>query len=94
MAKSSPIAVFIQVIKLIVWSFTIVICISILLNKSPENLMVGLGAFAAILMLIFKDSILGFVAGIQLNANDMVRIGDWIVMTSNGANVIRGACYF
>ena len=61
--------------------------ISILVNKSPASLFAGLGASAAILMLVFKDSILGFVAGIQLSANDMVRPGDWITLPSGAAMV-------
>lgn len=85
-AKNRPIKVFIQVIKIFLYCVTIITVISILLNKSPEHLIVGLGAFAAVLMLIFKDSILGFVAGIQLIANKMVRIGDWIVMPNNNAD--------
>lgn len=85
-ARNRPIAVFIQVFKVFLYSVIVIIVISILLNKSPEHLIVGLGAFAAVLLLIFKDSILGFVAGIQLIANKMVRIGDWIVMPINNAN--------
>lgn len=85
-AKNRPITVFIQVLKIFVYSVVAVVIISIMVNKSPEHLIVGLGAFAAVLMLIFKDSILGFVAGVQLLANKMVRIGDWIVMPSNNAN--------
>ena len=60
--------------------------ISILINKSPVSLLAGLGASAAILMLVFKDTILGFVAGIQLSANDMLRAGDWITMSKYGAD--------
>ena len=54
--------------------------VAILIGKSPTVLLTGLGASAAVLMLIFKDSILGFVAGVQLSQNDMLRIGDWIQM--------------
>jgi len=86
MAKHRPIKVFIQVIKIFFYCMGLIIVISILVNKSPEALLVGLSAFAAVLMLIFKDSILGFVAGVQLIANRMVRIGDWIVMPSHGAD--------
>lgn len=86
MAKNRPIMVFIQVIKIFAYSVVVISTISVLLDKSPEHLMVGLGAFAAVLMLIFKDSILGFVAGVQLIANKMIRIGDWIVMPDNNAN--------
>ena len=65
-----------------------IIVVSILVNKSPASLFAGLGASAAILMLVFKDTILGFVAGVQLSANDMVRPGDWITLPSGGANGI------
>ena len=67
-------------------SAIIITIVSEFIGESPRNLLVGLGAFAAVLMLIFKDAILGFVAGVQLLANQMVRIGDWIVMPSNNAN--------
>ena len=63
-----------------------IVIISILINKSPLNLITGLGAFAAVLMLIFKDTILGFVAGVLLSENDMVHIGDWIEMPQNNVN--------
>lgn len=86
MARNRPIKVFIQVIKIFFYCMAIIIIISILLNKSPQALLVGLSAFAAVLMLIFKDSILGFVAGVQLIANRMVRIGDWIVMPSHNTD--------
>lgn len=85
-AKNRPIKVFIQIIKVFLYTAVIVTIISVLVNKSPENLILGLGAFAAVLMLIFKDSILGFVAGVQLIANKMMRIGDWIVMPENNAD--------
>lgn len=86
MAKNRPITVFIQVFKVFVYTVVAILVISILVNKSPEHLLVGVGAFAAVLLLVFRDSILGFVAGVQLIANKMVRIGDWIVMPSNHAN--------
>lgn len=75
-----------NVAKGIVWIIITIICLSLLFNKSPVALLGGLGAFAAALMLIFKDSILGFVAGIQLSSNDMLRVGDWIVVPSTIAN--------
>ena len=58
----------------------VVLALSIALQKSPWVFLSGLGALTAVILLIFKDSILGFVAGIQLGANDMVRPGDWIEM--------------
>ena len=64
----------------------VILIISILINKSPVSLLAGLGASAAILMLVFKDTILGFAAGIQLSANDMLRAGDWITMSKYGAD--------
>ena len=85
-AKNRPITVFIQVFKVFIYTVAAIVIISILVNKSPEHLLVGVGAFAAVLLLVFRDSILGFVAGVQLIANKMVHIGDWIVMPSNHAN--------
>lgn len=70
----------------IVWVIAVIISVSIIVGKSPVALLTGLGAFAAVLMLIFKDSILGLVAGLQLSQNDMLRVGDWIVVPSTLAN--------
>ena len=60
--------------------------VAVLIDKSPTVLLTGLGASAAVLMLVFKDSILGFVAGVQLSQNDMIRLGDWIQMPDGSAN--------
>lgn len=81
-----PMKGFIQILQVLVSFIGGIIIISILIDKSPFNLITGLGAFAAILLLIFKDSILGFVAGVLLSQNDMVHIGDWIEMDSEGVN--------
>lgn len=70
----------------IIWIVVIIIAVSIIVDKSPAYLLTGLGAFAAALMLIFKDSILGFVAGIQMAQNDMLHKGDWIVIPGTPAN--------
>lgn len=64
----------------IVWIIISIIAISVIINKSPAILLGGLGAFAAALMLVFRDSILGFVAGIQMSNNDMLHVGDWITV--------------
>ncbi|MCM1310737.1 MAG: mechanosensitive ion channel family protein [Bacteroides sp.] len=64
----------------IVWIIIAIIAVSVLINKSPAILLGGLGAFAAALMLVFRDSILGFVAGIQMSNNDMLHVGDWITV--------------
>ncbi len=85
-SKEIPIKGFIQVLKIVVYFLTAVFIISILLNKTPLYLLSGIGALAAVLMLVFRDSILGFVAGIQLAANRMVSVGDWIEMPNYGAD--------
>jgi miniconductance mechanosensitive channel len=77
---------FIQVFKIIIYFTSAIFIFSILLNKTPVYLFSGLGALTAVLMFIFKDAILGFVAGIQLSANRMVANGDWIEMPKYGAN--------
>lgn len=84
--KNKPLKGFVQIIQVIVFFIGFIIIISILLGKSPATLFAGLGASAAILTLVFKDTILGFVAGIQLSANDMLRPGDWITMSKYGAD--------
>lgn len=85
-AKNRPMKGFIQVLQVLLFFVGGIVIIAILINKSPATLFAGLGASAAILMLVFKDTILGFVAGIQLSANDMVRLGDWITLPSGNAN--------
>lgn len=84
--KKLPLKGFVQVIKTIVWFMVFIITIAILVNKSPGTLLAGLGAFAAVLMLVFKDSLLGVVAGVQLSENDMLRVGDWIKVDGTSAN--------
>lgn len=86
--KNKPMKGFIQVLQVLVFFVGGIVLIAVMVNKSPASLFAGLGASAAILMLVFKDSILGFVAGIQLSANDMVRPGDWITVPSTNANGI------
>lgn len=86
--KNRPMKGFIQVFQVLVFFIGGIVIIAIAVNKSPATLFAGLGASAAILMLVFKDSILGFVAGIQLSANDMVRPGDWVTLPSGDANGI------
>ena len=78
----------VQIFQVILFFVGGIIIVSVLINKSPTTLFAGLGASAAILMLVFKDTILGFVAGIQLSANDMLRIGDWIQLSDDSANGI------
>ncbi len=85
-ARNRPLKGFIQVLQVLLFFVGGIVIIAVVMNRSPASLLTGLGASAAILMLVFKDTILGFVAGIQLSANDMVRIGDWITLPSNDAN--------
>jgi len=86
LAKKAPITGFIQVAKLFVVIIAGLLIISNLMDKSPLLLLSGLGAVTAILLLLFRDTILGFVAGIQIAANRMVNTGDWIEMPKYGAN--------
>ena len=81
-----PIKGFVQISKIALYFLSAVFVISILLNKTPLYLLSGIGALTAVLMLIFRDAILGFVAGIQLAANKMVANGDWIEMPKYGAD--------
>lgn len=85
-ARSRPIKSYVQVVKIIVYMVTTILVIATLTNRSPWGLLSGLGAMTAILMLVFKDSILGLVASIQVTANDMVRPGDWIEMPKFGVD--------
>lgn len=84
--KSRPMKGFVQVLQVLLFFIGGIIIIAVLLDKSPMTLFAGLGASAAVLMLVFKDSIIGFVAGVQLSANDMLRIGDWISLPNDTAN--------
>ena len=86
--KNRPIKGFMQVLQVLLFFIGGIGIIAILIGKSPASLFAGLGASAAILMLVFKDTILGFVAGIQLSANDMLRPGDWITVPGSNANGI------
>lgn len=84
--KNRPLKGIYQMINLVSIGIGIILIISILMNQNAATILAGLGASAAVLMLIFKDSILGLVAGVQLSANDMLRPGDWITMDKYGAN--------
>ncbi len=79
-SKNRPMKGFAQVAKIFVTLIAGIVILGILMDQSPWGLLSGLGAMTAIILLVFKDSILGFVAGIHLTANNMVRLGDWIEM--------------
>ena len=75
-----------QMLKVLVICVALIIVVSILINKNPSYILTALGASAAVLMLVFKDMIVGLVAGVQLSVNDMLRPGDWISMPKYGAD--------
>ncbi|MPY25657.1 mechanosensitive ion channel [Shewanella psychropiezotolerans] len=85
-SRRLPIKSFVQLFKLFLFFVTIIVSISILADQSPVYFLSGLGVMTGLVMLVFKDTILGFVAGIQLAANRMVSPGDWIQMDKYGAD--------
>ena len=85
-SRSRPLQGLIQGLQVILYFVGGIIITAVLIDKSPTVLLTGLGASAAVLMLVFKDSILGFVAGVQLSQNNMIKIGDWIQMLDGSAN--------
>jgi len=90
-SRVRPIKGFLQVVKIVSFIIIAILIIATLIGQSPIILLSSIGALAAVFSFVFKDSILGFIAGIQLTANDMLRIGDWIEMPKYGAdgNVIE-----
>ena len=84
--RDRPLKGLLQTLQVSLWTIGIIVVVAELLGKSPLSLLAGLGASAAILMLVFKDSIMGFVSGVQLSANDMLKVGDWITMPKYGAD--------
>ena len=84
--KDKPLKGLLQTAQVVLFFIGAIIIISILIKQSPVVLLTGLGASAAVLMLVFKDSIMGFVSGIQLSANNMLKVGDWITMPKYGAD--------
>ncbi len=84
--KDKPIRTYVQVAKIILWLAAGIIAVATLMNKSPWSLLGGLGAMTAILLLVFRDSILGFVASVQIASYDLARVGDWIEVPAYGAD--------
>ena len=84
--RDKPLKGLLQTAQVVCFLVGIIVIISVLIDKSPAVLLTGLGASAAVLMLVFKDSIMGFVSGIQLTANHMLKVGDWIIMPKYEAN--------
>lgn len=85
-ADSKPIKGYLQVLKIVVYLVTAILIIATLIDKSPIILLSGLGAMAAVLMLVFQDTLLSLVASVQLSSNDIVRVGDWIEMPQLNAD--------
>lgn len=85
-AERTPVKGLLQALKLIAAVVALILMLATILGKSPLYILTGMGALTAVLLLVFKDAILGFVAGIMLSANNMVRIGDWIEMPKAGAD--------
>ena len=85
-AAAKPIKGYLQLLKIFIFTVAVILIVATLINRNPLILLSGLGAMAAVLMLIFQDTILSVVAGVQLGTNDMVRIGDWIEMPSQNAD--------
>ena len=85
-SKHRPIKGYLQIVKIAIYFIAIILIISTIFGKSPKGLLAALGTAAAVLILVFKDTILGFVASIQLSANKMVKPGDWISMPDHNAD--------
>ena len=89
MSKLKPITGLVQVTKIVLYVMSSLIIIAYLMNTSINTILISLGTMSAVVMLIFQDTIKGFVGSIQLSANDMLRIGDWIVMGPADGNVLE-----
>lgn len=85
-AADKPIKGYIQIVKIVTFAVATILIIAALIDKSPVILLSGLGAMAAVLMLIFQDTLLSLVASVQISSNDMIRIGDWIEMPQLNAD--------
>ncbi len=85
-SKHRPIKGYVQIVKIAIYFIAIILIISTIFGKSPKGLLTALGTAAAVLILVFKDTILGFIASIQLSANKMVKPGDWISMPDHNAD--------
>ena len=84
--KANPISGFVGGLKLLLWIVGLILCIAAITGRDPSGLVAGIGALTAVLLLVFKDSILGLVASIQIFVNDLVRGGDWIEMPAHGVD--------
>lgn len=85
-ARNKPIKGYLQLVKIIGFIVVTILIIAVLINRSPLLLLSGIGAMTAVLMLVFKDTILSFVASVQLSSHDMLRVGDWLEMPALNAD--------
>ena len=85
-AKTRPIKGYVQLSKMLLYVFSAIIIVATLIDRSPMLLLSGLGAMSAVLLLVYKDTLLSFVASVQLTSNDLLRVGDWIEMPQVGAD--------
>lgn len=85
-AQTHSIKGYLELAKIVIWGIGLVLILSILINRSPVLMLSGIGALSAVLLLVFKDTLLSLVASTQMTANDMLRIGDWIEMPQAGAD--------
>ena len=85
-AKTRPIKGYIQLGKMLLYVFSAIIIVATLIDRSPMLLLSGLGAMSAVILLVYKDTLLSFVASVQLTSNDLLRVGDWIEMPQVGAD--------
>lgn len=84
--RTKPVRSYAQVVQLLVWVSAGILSVAVLMQKSPTVLLTGLGAMTAVLLLVFQDTILGFIASLRIEANEMLRVGDWVEMPKYGAD--------
>jgi len=84
--RTKPVRSYAQVVQLVIWVGAGILSVAVLMQKSPAALLAGLGAMTAVLLLVFRDTILGFLASIRIEANQMLRVGDWVEMPKYGAD--------
>ncbi len=84
--RAKPVRSYAQVAQLLVWVSAGILAVAVLMQKSPAVLLTGLGAMTAVLLLVFRDTILGFIASLRIEANEMLRVGDWVEMPKYGAD--------
>lgn len=84
--RTKPVRSYAQVAQLLVWVSAGILAVAVLMQKSPAVLLTGLGAMTAVLLLVFRDTILGFIASLRIEANEMLRVGDWVEMPKYGAD--------